>query len=146
MEELVIAWKSMILPLTEYAAPLWHSGLTDTDVKVIEDLQKKALGIILRVVYVDNRKYYKLNKKIIRYEEALEKLGLETLSVRREVLTGKFALQLVKSERHKDMIEPKVKAYDTRSNDRFKELNCYSKRSYMSAVPYMTRLLNGVKI
>ena len=44
------------------------------------------------------------------------------------------------------MIEPKVKAYDTRSNDRFKELNCYSKRSYMSAVPYMTRLLNGVKI
>ena len=81
---------------------------------------------------------------MIRYEEALEKLGLETLSVRREILTGKFALQLVQSERYKDMIEPKVKTYNTRSNARFVEQDCKSKRSFMSAVPYMTRLLNGV--
>ena len=144
-EELVIAWKTMLRPLTEYAAPLWHSGLTDADDKAIEDLQKKALAIILRVVFVENRKLYKLNNKIIRYEEVLEKLGLETLSDRREILTGKFALQLVQSERHKDMIETKVKTYNTRSNNRFVELNCNSKRSFMSAVPYMTRLLNGVR-
>ena len=97
------------------------------------------------MVFVDSKRYYKLNNKVIRYEEALEKLGLETLSVRREILTCKFALQLVKSERYKDMIEPKVKTCNTRSNPKFRELNCNSKRSYMSAVPYMTRLLNGVK-
>ena len=143
-EELVIAWKTMLRPLTEYAAPLWHSGLTDVDDKAIEDLQKKALAIILRVVFVETRKLYKLNNKMIRYEEAIEKLGLETLSVRREILTGKFALQLVQSERYKDMIEPKVKTYNTRSNARFVEQDCKSKRSFMSAVPYLTRLLNGV--
>ena len=44
------------------------------------------------------------------------------------------------------MIEPKVKTYNTRSKPGFRELDCKSKRSYMSAVPYMTRLLNGVKI
>ena len=134
----------MLRPLTEYAAPLWHSGLTDVDNKTIEDLQKKALAIILRVIFVENKKYYKLNNKIIRYEEALEKLGLETLSARRELLTCKFALQLVQSERYKDMIEPKVKTYNTRSDTKFVELNCNSKRSFMSAVPYMSRLLNGV--
>ena len=95
---------------------------------------------------MENKIYYKLNNKIVRYEEALEKLGLEPLIVRRELLTGKFALQLVKSERYKDMIEPKVKTYNTRSNPGFRELDCKSKRSYMSAVPYMTRLSNGVKI
>ena len=144
-EELVFAWKTIIRPLTEYATPLWHSGLTEGDANMIEDLQKKALGIILKLVFIDFRKYYKLNKEILKYEEALEKLGLETLCYRREVLTCKFALSLVKSEKHREMIQPKVKMYNTQSNAMFNELNCNSKRSYMSAVSYMTRLLNGVK-
>ena len=32
-DELVIAWKTILRPLTEYAAPLWHSGLSETDKK-----------------------------------------------------------------------------------------------------------------
>ena len=144
-EELVVAWKTILRPLTEYAAPLWHSGLTDSDAKTIENLQKRALGTILRVIFVDNKRYYKLNNEVLRYKEALEKLGLETLSERREILTCNFALQLLKSERHKDMFKPKVKTFNTRSKAMFRELKCSSKRSYMSSVPYMTRLLNGVK-
>ena len=95
---------------------------------------------------MENKRYYNLNNKIVRYEEALEKLGLEPLIIHRELLTGKFALQLVKSERYKDMIEPKVKTYNTRSKPWFRELDRKSKISYMSAVPYMTRIFNGVKI
>ena len=28
-EELIIAWQSILRPITEYAVPLWHSGLTE---------------------------------------------------------------------------------------------------------------------
>ena len=41
-EELIVAWKTILRPLTEYAAPLWHSGLTDMDAKLIENMQKKS--------------------------------------------------------------------------------------------------------
>ena len=30
-EELIKAWTSMLRPITEYAVPLWHPGLTDGD-------------------------------------------------------------------------------------------------------------------
>ena len=29
IEELITAWRSIIRPITEYAVPLWHSGLTE---------------------------------------------------------------------------------------------------------------------
>ena len=31
IEELITAWRSIIRPITEYAVPLWHSGLTEGD-------------------------------------------------------------------------------------------------------------------
>ena len=40
-DDLVIAWKTILRPLTEYAAPLWHSGLSEVDRKNKETLQKK---------------------------------------------------------------------------------------------------------
>ena len=57
-KELLTAWISILRPITEYAAPLWHSGLTECDVSRIEMLQKKVLGIILGTVYVDNKRRY----------------------------------------------------------------------------------------
>ena len=55
-DELIKAWMSMLRPITEYAVPLWHSGLTDADSKKIEFLQKNALGIIFGCVYIDNKR------------------------------------------------------------------------------------------
>ena len=43
IDELLNIWKVMVRPITEYAAPLWHSGLSDTDIKRIEDLQKNCI-------------------------------------------------------------------------------------------------------
>ena len=40
-EELITAWRSIVRPVTEYAVPLWHSGLTEGDSNKIEMLQKK---------------------------------------------------------------------------------------------------------
>ena len=30
-DELLVVWKNILRPLTEYAAPLWHPGLTKGD-------------------------------------------------------------------------------------------------------------------
>merc|ERR1711984_33012 len=103
-----------------YATPLWHSRITVGDTKLLESLQKKTLGIILGVTYEDNRRLYKIENKTTNYLGALEKLDLEQLSVRREMLTKKFAVQ---------EINPALMLKPTR----------------MSAIPYMTRTLNDVK-
>ena len=142
--ELLVTWKTILRPLTEYAVPLWHPGLTKGDSEKLESMQKWAIGIILGVKYIDNRRYYKFNNETLKYEVALEKTGLVPLSDRREILTNKFALQIVNSERHQNMFQFKQKKTQTRSNALFQEERYYSERFRNSSVPYMTRLLNNV--
>ena len=146
VEELIVIWMTILRPLTEYAAPVWHSGLTKGDSQLLESMQKWALGIILGVKYKDNRRLYKFNNGTLRYEEVLEKIGLVPLSKRRETLTSEFALKLVKNEKFSSMFQPRLKNIQTRSRAVFQEEKPNSKRFYMSAIPYMTRILNGIQI
>ena len=144
-EELINIWKTMIRPITEYACPLWHSALSEAEIKQIEDLQKTALGMILGTFYIDFKKYYKIGKDIVTYEHALQKYGLTTLLQRREVLTQKFALQTVKHPNHKTIFEfTTAKNMTTRKAHKIQEKFCETGRYYKSAVPYMSRILNGV--
>ena len=146
-EELVVGWNSMIRPITEYAAPLWHSGLSNTDEKRLEKLQKRALGIILGTKYIDYKRYYKFGNKHLSYDEALEKTGLITLKKRREILTGEFALQTFKNERHNDIFTKKVcERTAGRNNYIVQEKQCNTDRYYKSSIPYMSRMLNNVKL
>ena len=48
-------------PIAEYAAPLWHSGLIECDTRKLERLQRRAIGLILGMKYIDHRIYYKGN-------------------------------------------------------------------------------------
>ena len=41
IKELITVWVSVLRPISEYAAPLWHSGLTEKDTSKLEMLQKK---------------------------------------------------------------------------------------------------------
>ena len=144
-EELINIWKTMIRPITEYACPLWHSALSEAEIKQIEDLQKTALGMILGTFYIDFKKYYKIGKDIVTYEHALQKYGLTTLLQRREVLTQKFALQTVKHPNHRKIFEfTTAKNMTTRKAHKIQEKFCETGRYYKSAVPYMSRILNGV--
>ena len=145
IEELIKAWETIIRPVAEYAAPLWHSGLTNSDRRRIEFLQKKALGIILGISFVECKKFYKIDKELVPYEEALEKLGLISLESRREILTSNFAVETFKNERHRDMF-PKIESSIRvgRTIYKVKEENCRSARFFNSAIPYMKRILNGV--
>ena len=108
-EELLTAWQSILRPITEYAVPLWHPGLTEYDSERIEMLQKRALAIILGTVYVNNRRQYKVDDGEMSYNDTLKKIGLTTLKNRREVLTNRFALDTIRNEKHNDMFQKKTK-------------------------------------
>ena len=147
IDELLNIWKVMVRPITEYAAPLWHSGLSNTDINKIEDLQKTALGMILGTVYIEYKRYYKFRNKPVSYDIALQKYGLTTLLQRREVLTQKFALDTVKNPNHRNMFEfVQAKNMTTRYCHTIQEKFCKTDRYYNSAIPFMSRILNGVFI
>ena len=144
-EELVTAWKSILRPISEYAVPLWHSGLTEYDSDRIEMLQKRVLATILGTIYIDHKKHYKVEDGYVSYDVALQLIGLTTLKHRREVLTNKFALDTARSQKHNDLFIKNQNNYmATRKRLVLKEPNCETDRYAKSAVPYMTRLLNGV--
>ena len=144
-EELITAWKSILRPITEYAVPLWHSGLSENDSDRIEMLQKRVLSVILGLDYINFKKYYKVNDGLVSYEDALELIGLTTLKHRREVLTSKFALDTARSQLHNDLFVKNDNQYmATRNRLLLIEPNCQTDRYYNSAVPYMIRILNSV--
>ena len=135
----------VLRPKTEYAAPLWHSGLTVSDSSKLERLQKSALGIILGVTYINFIKHYRVKDKVVPYDEALALLKLPTLSTRRETLTRKFAEDTFNNERHKDFFdENNDTGYDTRLKEPIKVPFCATSRYRNSAIPYMSRHLNNI--
>ena len=143
--ELLIAWKTILRPLTEYAAPLWHSGLTDADCKRLESLKKKALGMIFGIKFKDNKIYYTINNELLNYEQALKVLGLTSLEERREILTSKFALQTMNNERHRNIFQMKEDhGLNLRKKQKVKQLDWNTKRYFNSAVHYMSRILNNI--
>ena len=144
-EELLKAWSTHLRPITELSAPLWHSGLSEVDSDKLELLQKKALMFILGCTYVDFKRFYKLDDKLFSYEDVLQKLGLSTLKERREVLTNKFAITTANNERHKDLfVKRHSHEFATRNMHVIEEPFCKTDRYYKSAIPYMSRILNGV--
>ena len=116
-EERLTTWKVLIRPITEYAAPLWHSGLLECDKRILENLQKKALGLILGTVYIDYRRYYRIKGQPVSYELALKLCDLTSLDERRENLTIKFAHDTYNNPMHKAFFE---KLPDSRPNTRSK--------------------------
>ena len=70
-KELLTAWKVLLRPITEYAAPLWHSGLTKCDSEKLERLQKRALGLILGTTYIDYVRHYNVKGEYATYDAAL---------------------------------------------------------------------------
>lgn len=142
---MLIAWNTILRPLTEYTAPLWHSGLSDADCRRLESLQKRAIGMITGIQYKDNKRYYTINNDLLSYEDTLEVLGQYTLKKRREILTSNFALQIMKNEKHKNIFQMKEdNGVNLRCKPKVKQLEWNTRRYFNSAVPYMSRILNEV--
>ena len=159
-DDLIKVWTTILRPRAEYASPLWHSGITKAESQKLEELQKSALSIILGIRYVDYKLYYKLDNNLVSYESALDHLKLESLEQRREGLTVSFAKKLFKSNVHRKMLPEEKKGTTTRNrliipNNSFEtekeiieliEPKPGSSRYYNSAIPYMTRIINRLKM
>ena len=145
IDDLLTTWKVLLRPITEYATPLWHSGLSNSETYMLESLQKKALGLILGTIYIDHRRYYKLNGQPVNYETALDHLQLQSLQKKRKELTLKFAIITFKNDIHRGFFEPPASTRTgTRSNNNVQEKSFKSTRYYNSEIPYMSRELNDV--
>ncbi|KAI8484837.1 hypothetical protein Bbelb_374340 [Branchiostoma belcheri] len=78
VEDLLTTYTCFVRPVLEYAAPLWHPGLTEAQRRKIENIQRRATRIILA-------------KEFTNYKSALETLQLQTLEDRRIALCRRFA-------------------------------------------------------
>ena len=134
----------LIRPITEYAAPLWHPGLLECDKRLIENLQKKALGIIFGTTYIDHKRYYKINGQPVSYELALKACDLPSLAERRENLTTKFAHDTYNNPMHKEFFQSLPDSRPkTRSNPKVQEPFSSTTRYTKSAIPTMSKLINS---
>ena len=129
-EQLLTVYQTRVRSTLEFAAPVFHSGLTKDQSRQIEMVQKKALAIIL------GRNYNS-------YEHALSNLNLDRLDTRRTTLAYNFALKCAKSHQHKSMFPPNPHFRPNMRNPKpYLEHSCKTSRYYMSPIPFLARLLN----
>ena len=74
----------------------------------------------------------------------MQKLGLTPLNEPRVVLTNKFGIETARNEKHNDIFLKKQCNRITRKMFTLEEPFCRTERYFRSAIPYMTRTLNGV--
>ncbi|KAI8500437.1 hypothetical protein Bbelb_220030 [Branchiostoma belcheri] len=109
-EDLVTVYVSYIRPVLEYAAPVWHSGLTTELSNKIEKIQRRAVRIIMGTKYTS-------------YTEGCSYLGLPTLQSRRLLLTVNFANSLRQSEQFRHFLPPVRSAISGRQTRSAYKLN-----------------------
>ena len=117
-DQLLTVYKTCVRSTLEFASPVFHSGLTKEQSRMIKMVQKKACAIILGRSYAT-------------YERALSNLDLERLDSRRTTLSLNFATKCAKSHQHKSMRNPKP----------FLEPKCNTSRYFKNPIPFLARLL-----
>ena len=126
--ELVLVYRSTILPIADYCCPAYHSMLTNQQDQVLERTQIGALRSIFGYSFTANQ---------LRQDS-----GVETLRDRRIRLTDKFARGCLKSERFKKWF-PENDNRRGRQADKYKEFFAKCDRLKNSPLFYMRRRLNG---
>ena len=95
--------------ILEQSATVWHSSLTQENIDYLERVQKTATKIML-------------NDNTMPYKRRLAKIGLETLSSRRETLCLNFARKCTKNDKLKHMfpLNEKKHEMETRNKQKYK--------------------------
>ena len=129
-DQLLKVFQTRVRSTLEFAAPVFHSGLTQEQSRQMEMVQKKAFAVILGRGYMS-------------YESALLTLKQERLDTRRQNLSLKFALKCTLSNQHKSMFPPNpVYRANMRHPKPYLEYTCHTARYYNSPIPSLARLLN----
>ncbi|XP_072042855.1 uncharacterized protein [Amphiura filiformis] len=129
--ELLTVYKGYMRPVLEYAAPLWHAGLTQSQVNQVENIQKRVCK------HIQGREY-------ISYSKSLADLELDPLCKKKEKICRDFATKTTTSERFSTWFPPaEYRSVMTLRNMRkYKNFKCKTKRFQDSPMPYMADLLN----
>ena len=119
-----------IRSVLEYAAVVWHPGLTVLNSTNIERVQKACLAIIL-------------GQRYISYSNALQISSMYRLDTRREALCLKFARTSIKNKKFSNWFMKDSKIIETRRlNKNLKDVHTRTRRLRESTIPYLTQLLN----
>ena len=116
----------------DQSAVVWHSSLTQRP--DLERIQKSAVKCIVGQSYMT-------------YEDALAKLGLQSLEKRREAMCFKFAKQCLKIEKLKGLFPRRVSSHDMfkRDSDTFDIVKPKTSRYQFSAIPVIQKMLNNAE-
>lgn len=130
--ELLTVYKGYLRPVLEYAAPLWHAGLDQSQVNQLENIQKRVCRHILGREYTS-------------YSDSLAVLELDSLHNRRVKICREFASKATISEKFSSWFPPSdySSTMALRKQRRFKQPKCNTKRFQCSPIPYMIDLLNN---
>ena len=83
-----------------------------------------------------------LKDRYINYENALEKLNLENLNERRQMLALRFANKCTQNDDFKDLFPMRDKIVDLRKSEKYLVKQASTQKLYKSSIPAMQRLLN----
>ena len=128
-KELVKAYTTLVRPIAEYCAPVFHSMLTDAQDEKIERLQATALRYIFGFG--------------ISYAKMRERSGLQTLRQRRIELCDKFAQKARNNLRFAHWFPERVAGRRGRHHEEFHEMTARTDRLNNSPLFYFRRRLNG---
>ena len=128
---LIHIYKSQVRACLEYCSTVWHSGLTESDTKDIERVQKAAVRIFM-------------GNKYQGYEQALKMLKLDSLKERRIKMALNFAKRSLKLEHFSKLfpLNESNHQMSIRNPEKYVIKNSNTERHKRSAVPFLQRLLN----
>ena len=130
-EELVRIYKTVVRPVFDYCAVVYHPLLNDNQDQLLERLQRQALKVIFGVGAT--------------YTEMRDRAGITTLRQRRITLSDKFAAKCAKSERFSHWFrENQSSRRSSRgAGEKYEEQFARCLRYYNSPLFFMRRRLNG---
>ena len=131
IEDLKNIYILFIRSILEQSATVWHSSLTQENSNDLERIQRSATKMILK-------------QGDLPYKKRLAKLGLETLSNRRDSLCLNFAQKCTMNKRteHLFPINSEEHEMETRKREKYKVNFANTNRMKNSPIIYMQKLLN----
>lgn len=132
--ELTTLFKSSIIPILEYASPVWGSGLTAAQTESLERVQWRAVQIF-------SSKRLKFNST--DYYVTLDLLNLTKLSIRREELAYSFGISLLSSPTFRHWLPPFITGNrKLRKQNLLLPIKSRTSRYEKSPIPYLVDLIN----
>ena len=126
--ELFDVYKKEIRSILEYAAPVWHSGITKKQRSEIESVQKISFKLILQHSYTT-------------YSDACAYFQTETLEQRRHDICKRFAIKNLLSDN--SMFENIPTDNRLRKQTiKVKEYKCHTRQYQRSSLPYLAQVVN----